>query len=216
MKIMSRIYAIGDIHGCADRLEALIARLDIDTRQDRLIFIGDYIDRGPDPGRVVDTILELGKTIEHVICLLGNHEQMFLNYYLEHRDAKLFLANGGSSTLASYGFQQSRQDPSFRVPEQHLQFYQSLLPYYETADHIFVHAGLRPSVPLPDQNLDDLLWSRFEFIRSAHDFGKKVVFGHTPFAVPLVESNKIGIDTGAVYGGRLTCLELPAMIFHQV
>lgn len=213
---MNRIYAIGDIHGCAAQLEALIARLDIDARQDRLIFIGDYIDRGPDSKGVVDRILDLKEKIDHVVCLLGNHEQMFLNYYLEHREAELFLSNGGSSTLASYGLQRSRQDPSFRVPEQHLRFYQSLLPYYETADHIFVHAGLRPGVSLPEQGLDDLLWSRFEFIRSAYDFGKRVVFGHTPFSAPLVVSNKIGIDTGAVYGGLLTCLELPDMIFHQV
>jgi serine/threonine protein phosphatase 1 len=212
---MNRIYAIGDIHGCATQLEALIARLDIDARQDRLIFIGDYIDRGPDPREVVDRILDLRGKLDHVICLLGNHEQMFLNFYLEHRGLELFLGNGGSSTLLSYGFQRSRQDPSFRVPDRHLRFYQSLLPYYETADHIFVHAGLRAGVPLPEQDLDDLLWSRFEFIRSTHDFGKKVVFGHTPFSVPLVEPNKIGIDTGAVYGGPLTCLELPAMIFHQ-
>lgn len=213
---MNRIYAIGDIHGCTTRLEALIARLDIDARHDRLIFIGDYIDRGPDPKGVVDRILDLRERLDHVICVLGNHEQMFLNYYLEHRDAELFLDNGGSSTLLSYGFQRSRQDPSFQVPDRHLRFYQSLLPYYETADHIFVHAGLRPGIPLPEQDLDDLIWRRFEFIRSTHNFGKRVVFGHTPFSVPLVEPNKIGIDTGAVYGGPLTCLELPDMIFHQV
>jgi serine/threonine protein phosphatase 1 len=213
---MSRIYAIGDIHGCAARLEALVARLDIDTQQDRLIFVGDYIDRGPDSKEVVDRILGLRETIDHVICLLGNHEQMFLNYYLHGRDLELFLANGGSDTLASYGLQRSRRDPSFRVPERHLRFYQSLLPCYEAADYIFVHAGLRPGVPLPEQDLNDLLWSRFEFIRSAYDFGKRVIFGHTPFSVPLVEPNKIGIDTGAVYGGPLTCLELPGMIFHQV
>ena len=213
---MDRIYAIGDIHGCATRLEALIARLDIDARQDRLIFIGDYIDRGPDPRGVVDMILDLRERLDHVICLLGNHEQMFLNYYLHDRDLELILDNGGSGTLASYGLQRSRHDPSFRIPEQHLRFYQSLLPYYETADYIFVHAGLRSGIPLADQDLEDLLWIRFEFIRSTHDFGKRVVFGHTPFSVPLVEFNKIGIDTGAVYGGPLTCLELPAMIFHQV
>lgn len=213
---MNRIYAIGDIHGCATQMEALIARLDIDARHDRLVFIGDYIDRGPDSKEVIDRILDLMQKIDHVICLLGNHEQMFLDFYLEHRELELFLGNGGYSTLLSYGFQRSRQDPSFQVPERHLHFYQSLSPYYETADYIFVHAGLRPGIPLPEQDLDDLIWSRFEFIRSTHDFGKRVVFGHTPFSVPLVEPNKIGIDTGAVYGGPLTCLVLPDMIFHQV
>lgn len=212
---MNRIYAIGDIHGCATRLETLIARLDMDVRQDLLIFVGDYIDRGPDSKEVIDIILDLLGMMDHVICLLGNHEQMFLNYYLHDRDPELFLGNGGYRTLASYGFKRSRQDPSFRVPDHHLRFYRSLLPFYETDDHIFVHAGLRPGTPLPEQTLDDLIWSRFEFIRSPYDFGKRVVFGHTPFSAPLVEPNKIGIDTGAVYGGQLTCLELPDMIFHQ-
>jgi len=212
---MNRIYAIGDIHGCATRLEALIARLDIDARQDLLIFVGDYIDRGPDSKKVVDMILDLMGTMNHVICLLGNHEQMFLNYCLFDREQELFLSNGGQRTLASYGFERSRRNSSFRIPNLHLRFYQSLLPCYETDDYIFVHAGLRPGIPLPEQTLDDLIWSRFEFIRSAFDFGKRVVFGHTPFSVPLVAPNKIGIDTGAVYGGMLTCLELPGMIFHQ-
>lgn len=212
---MGRIFAIGDIHGCADRLKALIARLDIDAQQDRLIFIGDYIDRGPDVRGVVDMILDLKERMDHVICLLGNHERMFLDYYLHHRGLELLLDNGGTETLESYGFRRSGQDPSFRLPEQHLRFYQSLLPYYETDHYIFVHAGLRPGIPLPNQDVEDLIWIRFDFIRSVYDFGKKVVFGHTPFSVPLVESNKIGIDTGAVYGGLLTCLELPGMIFHQ-
>lgn len=189
--------------------------LDLDARHDLLIFIGDYIDRGPDPKGVVDMILDLKEEVDRVICLLGNHEQMFQNYYRYGRDLGLFLDNGGSSTLASYGIGRSRQDPSFRIPDRHLRFYESLLPYYETDDHIFVHAGLRPGIPLADQDPEDLIWIRFEFIRSAHDFGKRVVFGHTPFSAPLVTSNKIGIDTGAVYGGSLTCLELPAMIFHQ-
>jgi serine/threonine protein phosphatase 1 len=212
---MSRIFAIGDIHGCADRLEALIDRLDIDAQQDRLIFIGDYIDRGSGSKEVVERILGLREAIAHVICLLGNHEQMFLNYCLHDLGRELFLGNGGFSTLVSYGLRQAGQDPSLRLPERHLQFYQSLVPYYETDDHIFVHAGLRPGIPLPEQDLEDMLWIRFEFIRSSFAFRKKVVFGHTPFSVPLVASNKIGIDTGAVYGGPLTCLELPDMIFHQ-
>lgn len=212
---MDRIFAIGDIHGCADRLEALIARLDIDAHRDRLLFIGDYIDRGPASRDVIDRILDLRKRLDHVICLLGNHERMFLDHCLFGRGTELFLENGGASTLETYGLPRSRQDRPPTLPEQHLQFYQSLLPHYETDHYIFVHAGLRPGIPVADQDPEDLIWIRQEFIRSTHDFGKRVVFGHTPFAVPLVEPNKIGIDTGAVYGGPLTCLELPSMIFHR-
>lgn len=212
---MNRIYAIGDIHGCASRLETLLDRLDIDARNDRLVFVGDYIDRGPDSKDVVDIILDLMERIDQVVCLLGNHEQMFLDYYLHEREPEMFLANGGYHTLTSYGFQRSRQDRSFRMPDRHLRFYESLPAFYETDDHIFVHAGLRPGIPLREQTLYDLIWMRYEFIRSSFDFGKRVVFGHTPFSVPLVAPNKIGIDTGAVYGGSLTCLELPNMIFHQ-
>jgi serine/threonine protein phosphatase 1 len=102
------------------------------------------------------------------------------------------------------------------VPEHHREFLKELRLYYETADHIMVHAGLRHGVPLEDQTPDDLVWIREEFIYSEQDFGKRVIFGHTPFVRPLVLPNKIGIDTGAVYGNQLTCLILPDMEFVSV
>lgn len=212
---MEKIFAIGDIHGCLSHLERLISVLDIRSNKDRLVFIGDYIDRGPDSKGVVDFILNLKDTFRKVTCLLGNHEQMLLNY-LHGRDVELFLSNGGASTLASYGFQTFRENNSSHVSDCHLQFYHSLLPFCEIDDYVFVHAGLRPGIPLAEQIPDDLLQIRHEFIKSRYDFGRKVVFGHTPFPAPLFEFNKIGIDTGATYGGHLTCLELPSMQIYQV
>lgn len=121
-------------------------------------------------------------------------------------------------TLNDYGI--SRLDTprkrKAKIPADHLRFFESLLSYYETDQYIFVHAGLLPGLPLVAQSADDLQWIRREFIDSDYDFGKRVVFGHTPFSAPLVAVNKIGIDTGAVYGGKLTCVELPALKFYQV
>jgi len=194
-----------------------MARLNIDTEKDTLVFIGDYIDRGPDSRGVIDKILDIRKKIKNVVCLLGNHERMFLNYYIEKKDEELFLHNGGISTLISYGFTRDSSN-SLYVPDEHMEFLTTLRPYYETDDYIFVHAGLRPGVPINKQNIEDLIWIRYEFINSTYDFGKVVIFGHTPlsFTEPLTDNNKIGLDTGAVYGGKLTCIELTEMKIYQV
>ena len=214
---MNKIFAIGDIHGCFDKLQRLILEIKADPANDTLVFIGDYIDR-VDGGRdVVDYILKLKKTFQNVICLRGNHESMLLRF-LDGVEDDIYLANGGFATLKAYGI--SRSDtPKVRkkkIPPDHLKFFKSLLPYYETDQFIFVHAGLIPGRELNEQSLYDMQWIRQTFIDSDDDFGKRVVFGHTHFSEPLVEDNKIGIDTGAVYGGRLTCVELPALKFYQV
>ena len=213
---MKRIFAIGDIHGCISNLKSIMDTIDIDAQNDALIFIGDYIDRGPDPKGVVDFVLELSGNIEHVICLLGNHEQMFLDYLHDKNVYKeIFLINGGDHTISSYGVVDTADGVKVNVPENHMHFFRSLLPYYETDDYIFVHAGLRPNIPLEKQDIKDLITIRHEFIKSSYDFGKTVIFGHTPFPRPLIELNKIGIDTGAVYGGKLTCIELPEVRIYQ-
>lgn len=214
---MNKIFAIGDIHGCFDKLQRLILEIKADPANDTLVFIGDYIDR-VDGGRdVVDYILKLKKTFQNVICLRGNHESMLLRF-LDGVEDDIYLANGGFATLKAYGI--SRSDaPKVRkkkIPPDHLKFFKTLLPYYETDQFIFVHAGLIPGRELNEQSLYDMQWIRQTFIDSDDDFGKQVVFGHTHFSEPLVEDNKIGIDTGAVYGGRLTCVELPALKFYQV
>jgi serine/threonine protein phosphatase 1 len=215
--MMNRIFAIGDIHGCLEKLHRLIRSIPADPENDELVFIGDYIDRaggGPD---VIDYILGLKKVYQQVVCLCGNHESMLLNY-LEGVDEDLYLSNGGVTTLDAYGIKWS-DGPCTRkakIPADHLRFFASLLPYYETDQYVFVHAGLLPGIPLSEQSVYDMQWVRREFIDSDDDFGKRVVFGHTHFSAPLVTANKIGIDTGAVYGGSLTCVELPTLKFYQV
>jgi serine/threonine protein phosphatase 1 len=214
---MDKIFAIGDIHGCLDQLQTLIKNLDIDQQYDTLVFIGDYIDRGSSVREVVDYVIKLRSEYKNTVCLMGNHEQMLL-HYLKGIDEKMYLANGGPATLLSYGISRSSvpQTRKAAIPSDHLLFFQSLLPYYETKDYIFVHAGLKPGLLLSEQDRDDLLWIRQEFINSEYDFGRPVIFGHTPMNEPLIMPNKIGIDTGAVSGGKLTCVELPKVIIHQV
>jgi len=214
---MSKIFAIGDIHGCLEKLQTLIKNIGADPQNDTLIFIGDYIDRGNSSREVVDYVIRLKNKYKKVVCLLGNHEYMLIRY-LEGVDEDIYLENGGMATLHSYGIPLS-DEPKKRkakIPSEHRRFYESLLLHYETKNYIFVHAGLKPGLPLCEQTMYDLLWIRHEFIDAEIDFGKMVVFGHTPLTYPLIMSNKIGIDTGAVYGGKLTCVELPAVKIHQV
>jgi serine/threonine protein phosphatase 1 len=213
---MQKIFAIGDIHGCLDKLEELIEKIPADSQKDQLVFLGDYIDRGKYSREVVDYVINLKNNFQNLIFLLGNHERMFLNY-LEGIDEELYLYNGGRVTLLSYGIKSTDlpQERKKKIPAEHLSFFQSLMSYYETPDYLFVHAGLMPGIELDKQKIDDLVWVRWDFIDSSDDFGKIVVFGHTPARAPSIAKNKIGIDTGAVYGGKLTCLELPAIKFYQ-
>jgi serine/threonine protein phosphatase 1 len=209
-----RIFIIGDIHGCLDMLKRMLEKIPWDPGGDRLIFVGDYIDRGEDSKGVVEYILELEKCSSRIECLMGNHEAAFLDY-LEGKEKKLFLMNGGYQTLESYDTE--REGPeNHLVPKTHMDFYHSLKSYLELEDYYVVHAGFKPGVPPEKQSFEDLIWIRDPFIFSAHDFGKRVIFGHTPFSEPLVLDNKIGLDTGAVYGNKLTCLELPEFKFHFV
>ncbi len=211
------IYAIGDVHGRLELLERLLEELKPDLDRDRLVFMGDYIDRGPQPKGVVDYVIRLKNLAppEQVICLKGNHEAMLLDF-LEAREVALFLFNGGLATIEDYWGQDWEKQTHLVLPPDHEQFYRDLLLYYETPEYLFVHGGLRPGVPLAEQTEEDLLWIRGEFIVSLEDFGRKVIFGHTPFQRPLVMPNKIGIDTGAVYGNLLTCLKLPQEEFILV
>jgi len=214
---MNKIFAIGDIHGCLEKLQALIRSIGADPRNDTLIFIGDYIDRGNSSSEVVDHIIRWKREYKKVVCLLGNHEYMLIRY-LEGLDEDVYLENGGIATLDSYGISISDKPGKrkAKISLEHRQFFEALLPYYETEDYIFVHAGLKPGLPLHEQTKHELLWARHEFIDAEDDFGKMVIFGHTPLTYPLIMSNKIGIDTGAVYGGKLTCVELPEVKIHQV
>ncbi|MGD9301639.1 MAG: metallophosphoesterase family protein [Desulfobacterales bacterium] len=209
---MGKIFAIGDIHGCYDQLAALMDKIPIDLKKDTLVFVGDYIDRGPQSVEVVDFLIKLKKQTPGIIFLKGNHEDM-LEKYLDGTDRFTYLLNGGQQTLDSY-LNRSAQSGTHPIPPEHRQFYKSLRLIYETEEYIFVHAGLRPKVSLEFQDTEDLLWIRDKFLYSRYDFGKPVIFGHTPLGEPLVESNKIGIDTGAVFGNALTCVQLPDLVFY--
>lgn len=209
---MEKIYAIGDIHGRFDKLRALMDKIDIDYGTDILVFLGDYIDRGPQSFEVVDYLIDLKKLQPKTIFLKGNHEEMF-EKYVSGEDRMTYLFNGGQQTLDSYMSRPRKPDVPL-IPPEHLEFFNSLRLYYETMNYIFVHAGLKKKVPLDKQMPEDLLWIRKKFIESKYDYGKMVVFGHTPLPEPLLLPNKIGIDTGAVYGNKLTCVRLPELVFY--
>jgi serine/threonine protein phosphatase 1 len=208
-----RIFAVGDIHGCFDKLIALMGKIDIKWGREKLIFLGDYIDRGPDSFEVVEYLIDLKKQHPNIVFLKGNHEEMLENF-LSGNNRLGYLSDGGQQTLDSYIAH--RKGMTFPVPEEHLDFFRSLVLFHETDHYIFVHAGLEKGLPLERQDPEVLLWIRDPFVRSGADFGKRVVFGHTPFSEPLVEANKIGIDTGAVFSNRLTCVRLPDMMFFTV
>ena len=200
---MDKTCIIGDIHGCYNSLVALLAQ--VEKQADTLVFLGDYIDRGPDSKKVVDLVLRLKKERPNVITLLGNHEYMLLNY-IEGRERSIFLQAGGLQTLKSYGLTIDTPPEDLRtlIPQEHLSFFHNLPLYWEDRYAIYVHAGLQPGVHLSQQRSEWCLWVRDEFINSSYKFGKPVVFGHTVFKKSLVRKNKIGIDTGAVYGKKLT------------
>ncbi len=205
---MSRLYAVGDIHGCLGHLQKLMEEVPL-SQEDTVVFIGDYIDRGPDSRGVVDYVLEFRRRHARTVCLMGNHEDMLLDF-LEKRgeyEPGVFLYNGGGATLASYGISPYHTSPS--LPPEHIQFFRTLKLTHEEGGFFFVHGGLVPEVPLEKQEKHDLLWIRDEFFRWQHKLGLTVVFGHTPMVRIFMNLPwSIGIDTGAVYGGKLTCVEL--------
>lgn len=196
-----RLLAVGDIHGCLSQLEKLLGKVR-PTMQDRIVFLGDYIDRGPDPRGVLDYLISFRERFPRTVFLKGNHEEMFLDF-VAGRNQLLYFNNGGETTLQSY-----REGSKLRIPKAHLDFLENLRLYYETDDHIFVHAGLRPGICPEEQNPRDLVWIREEFLFSSYDWGKTVVFGHTPRQDVLFSGNRIGLDTGAVYGRYLSCCDV--------
>lgn len=195
-----RLLAVGDIHGCWNALQGILDHVSPRT-EDQWIFLGDYIDRGPDSRGVLDTLLDFSEKFPNTVFLRGNHERMLLDY-LDSGDRFPYLLNGGLSTLANYG------GLTTGIPSAHRHFLEQLVPYHQQDGFIFVHAGLRPGVPLKDQSEHDLLWIRDDFLMSDYSWGDTVVFGHTPQRTPLLQNERIGLDTGAVYGRELTCCEV--------
>lgn len=215
-----RVYAVGDVHGCAARLEELHRLIAADwaarpVGEAMLIHLGDYVDRGPD-SRAVITRLAAGPPIPGLVTvnLTGNHEQMMLKTLasLDADDIELWLANGGEDTLRSWGlnpFDDPEAWPDAVLPA-HVAFMRDLPMMHQAGDYVFVHAGIRPGVALDAQRRDDLLWIREPFLSFDGDLGAVVVHGHTPVPAPLVRGNRIDLDTGAYLGGDLTCAVLEA------
>ena len=210
MSNIERFFIIGDIHGCLGMLKSLMDKIDWQPDSDGLIFLGDYIDRGEDSRGVIDYLIELINISPNVQTLMGNHETLFLDY-LDGNDEGSFLFNGGVATLNSYNI-----NGGGGIPQEHISFIKSLKTMIELDDYYIVHAGFKPGVDIKEQSIKDRLWIREPFIFSEYDFGKRIIFGHTPFSLPLVMDNKIGLDTGAVFGNKLTCLEIPSMEFYYV
>ena len=214
-------YVVGDIHGCSEELASLLEALPLEPL-DQLIFLGDYVDRGPDSKGVVSYLIDWQRKGEQeVVFLKGNHEDMFLSYLgLAGKYGEMFLFNGGGATLASYGISPRNNAPEealSRIPRSHLDFLLGLKTYYLVEPFLCVHAGIHPSKPLERQSEEELLWIRDEFILNPHLLPYTVLFGHTPqrevlFHLPY----KIGLDTGLVYGNELSCLEVHEKVLFQV
>lgn len=201
---------IGDIHGSHQPLLALLDHVLPLTAT--LVFLGDYVDRGPQSREVVDTIIALQRQKTHrIVPLMGNHDFLF-SQYMRGGDATVFFQVGGLQTLASYGLHpaSSRQEIDQQIPPEHRAFFQHLPLWWQDEHAIYVHAGLQPGVHLSQQTSQWCLWAREQFFHNDFDFGKPVVFGHTVFDEPFITANRIGIDTGAVYQGHLTALLLPS------
>jgi serine/threonine protein phosphatase 1 len=199
--------AIGDIHGCFDKLKSLLAACDAfrGSQSARFIFLGDYVDRGPRSKDVLDLLIKAGGERDRdFVCLRGNHEEILLRAADKNRsdrDLMTWWGNGGEQTLESYGV----DDPS-DLPAEHLDWMRSLPLHTRDCHRLFVHAGIRPGITLASQSDEDLLWIREPFLSSADNHGALVVHGHTPTLArkPDLRPNRVNIDTGACFGGPLT------------
>ncbi len=213
------LYAIGDLHGCPDELDVLLAYIGA-TADDTLVFLGDYVDRGPAARQLVDRVLRVRDEGPSTVFLRGNHEDMLLSYLqLGGHYGEVFIANGGDATLASYdiGAGVVGQEAAARFPPEHLRFFRDLRLSHVVGRWLFVHAGVRPWVALERQSEEDLLWIREDFFGHAHGLPYTVVFGHTPRREALLElPDRVGLDTGLVYGNKLSCLDIGGRRLLQV
>lgn len=233
-----RVYAVGDIHGRLDLLQRLHEKILEDAAQNPpklpgkrhvLVYVGDYVDRGPDSVGVIELLLNNPLAGFETHYLKGNHEDFMLHFLDNGADGNVWLMNGGIETLQSYGISlpwdlggNSQGPPplgpgemeSLRlalkaaVPESHLDFLTRLERHHTEGDYLFVHAGIRPGVPLEKQSERDLIWIREGFLDYEGDFGVMVVHGHSARSKPDIRDNRIGIDTKSGYSGRLTALVL--------
>ncbi|MEL6364959.1 MAG: metallophosphoesterase family protein [Pseudomonadota bacterium] len=213
------VYAIGDVHGRLDLLEEMFATIDADAHgrgEAHVILLGDLVDRGPDTAGVLEACLKRRDADPRTQFLRGNHEQALLDFLDGAEGSDVWLEWGGLETAASYWVAASgldldelREALKQKIPASHLDFIRTLPLYTEIGDYIFVHAGLRPGVPLEEQEADDLLWIRSEFHKAPEAApGRVVVHGHHRQRKIANEPGRIGVDTGAVLTGRLTAVAL--------
>jgi serine/threonine protein phosphatase 1 len=201
---MALTYAVGDIHGSLGKLTRLIAacRQHADGRDMTVVFLGDYIDRGPDAAGVVRFILGLQADLPgRVVALMGNHEAMALGVFDGAIPVSVWLSNGGAATLKSYGAKDVCE-----LPRAHLDWMRALPLTYDDGRRFFVHAGVDPGKALKAQDAADLLWIREPFLQEERDYGRLIVHGHTPLTTsrPELRANRLNLDTAAVFGGPLT------------
>ncbi len=220
-----RLYAIGDVHGCDDMLAAAHEAIADDLVErpvddHRIVHVGDYVDRGPDSAGVIARLLRMSAGDDHIVCLRGNHDALLAGFLAAPDEfGRMWLDNGGDATLRSYGVTPTRSLLGFdytglsrkfaeAIPDDHRAFIETLSLTARFGDYLFVHAGIRPGVPLDQQDPEDLIWIRNDFLLDATDHGVVVVHGHTPATAAEIRTNRINVDTGAVYGGPLTCVVL--------
>ncbi len=219
-----RLYAVGDIHGRADLLDVLHGLIRADAAggpgRGAVVYLGDYIDRGSRSFEVVEMLIAEPLEGFEAVHLKGNHEDLLIKFLAGGSHGDSWLINGGMATLESYGIDFSfdtaggdylealRRDLLRALPASHLDFYRALKPFHAEGDYFFAHAGVRPGVPLGEQDELDFMWIRHAFLAWRDDFPKMVVHGHSIDFDPQVRSNRIGIDTGAYRSGTLTCLVL--------
>ncbi|MDA7949164.1 MAG: metallophosphoesterase [Hyphomicrobiaceae bacterium] len=227
-----RLYVIGDIHGRIDLLSQTRAKIKADRAASgssancKLVYLGDYIDGGPSSREVIDAMIDDEPDDVEKITLIGNHERLLLDFLNDARTGQKWLSVHGRTTLESYGVpvpKDQLNDSQFttlqsalrdNLPKRHVDFIRSLRPYYICGDYAFVHAGIRPGLPISDQSLEDLLTIRSEFTSSGSKHEKIIVHGHTYSRLPRVRAYRIGIDTGSYMTGKLTCLVLERDIYR--
>jgi serine/threonine protein phosphatase 1 len=223
-----KIFAIGDIHGCAQQLSTLLDRIPYNPKLDTLIFLGDYVNRGPDTKGVLDILLELKKSCKDIHFLKGNHEQEILEYSANgHTDSLRALRGMGvEATVESYGSRVQSLTGLSCFPLEHREFLHSLKFFHLQDDYLFIHADINEellSCPMKESEgrmkryvmETGLLSSRRLAQEQTTGIDTVIIFGHIPFASPLVLDDRIGIDTGSVYGNMLTAVELPSRRFFH-
>ncbi|RIX98506.1 serine/threonine protein phosphatase [Aureimonas flava] len=221
-----RAYAVGDVHGCIDKLrrleEAIVADAAEQPSSKLLVYLGDYIDRGPGSAAVIEHLMAPPPDGFSRVCLCGNHEEVLIDVVDGRRSLDDWLRLGGERTLRSYGYDLTYMAKHRRggggdrtgeilsaLPERHIAFLRQLPSVLSTPSFVFVHAGLRPGAPLAEQRDEDLLWIREPFLtEGAPELGRLVVHGHTPAEEPVAQRGRIGVDTGAYMGGPLTAVRL--------